>query len=402
MSIFKYKVIDKNSSLAKGFIEAPTAEMAAQVLQEKGSTVISIKEEAAKSLKFNIAIFNRIKTKDVVIFSRQFSVMISASVPMVQSLKILVEQTDNSRLKKIIFQIANDVDGGLRLSEALAKWPEVFSRFYISVVKTGETSGKLEEVLTYLADELEADYDLTSKIKGALIYPAFILTGLIGVGIFMMVFVVPKLTAVLEESGAELPIATKILIAASHFFINFWWAIAMVFALIIFGFYSLNRTNQGRAWIDRAKLSLPIFGNLFKRIYLVRFTRSMNTLILGGVTIVDSLEKTADVVDNLIYKNLIEETLKEVEEGNPISSVFVRSKFIPKMVSQMMNIGEKTGKLNVVLAKITNFYEREISNMVAKLVVLMEPIIMVIMGIGVGIMIAAIILPMYNIAGQGE
>jgi type IV pilus assembly protein PilC len=401
MPIFKYKIIDQDGNPQNGFIEAPNEEAAAQILREKNLTVITLKEEKIRIRKFNLAILNKIKAKDLVVFSRQFSVMISASVPMVQALKILVEQTENPRLKKIIFEIATNVDGGLRLSESLSKYPEIFSVFYISVIKIGETSGKLEEVLGYLADELEADYDLTNKIKGALTYPAFILAALFGVGIFMMIFVVPKLTQILEESGAELPIATKILIAASDFFINFWWMLAIIFVISVIGFIRINKTKKGKEIIDRLKLFLPIFGNLFKKIYLVRFSRSMNTLILGGVTITDSLKKTAEAVDNFIYRSLIEETLKEVEEGNPISGVFARSKFIPKMVSQMMNVGERTGKLNMVLAKISTFYEREINNTVTKLVVLMEPIVMVIMGVGVGIMIAAIILPMYNIAGQG-
>ena len=268
------------------------------------------------------------------------------------------------------------------------------------MIRAGETSGKLEESLNYLADESEKDYDMMSKVKGAMIYPIFVLVGLSAVGTAMMIFVVPKLTNILTETGAELPFATRVLIGTSGFFQDFWWAIVILMGGAVFGFKFLRNNEKGRRYLDYIKLKLPIFGKLFQRIHLVRFTRSMNTLIVGGVTITEGLRIASEVVSNEIYKELIEKTIKEVEEGNSISSVFADSNEIPKMVSQMMSIGEKTGKLDIVLARITEFYSREIDNIVANLMVLMEPIIMVVMGLAVGIMVAAIILPMYNMASN--
>jgi type II secretory pathway component PulF len=221
-----------------------------------------------------------------------------------------------------------------------------------------------------------------------------------GVGIVMMVFVVPKLTAVLTESGAELPMATKILISISDFMASFWWLLIIILAGAAFGIRLIARTEQGKRTIDFIKLRLPVFGKLFQRIYLVRFTRSMHTLLVGGVNITKSLKITSDVVSNKIYKDLIDQTVKDVEDGNSISGIFSNSKEIPKMVSQMMSIGEKTGKLDIVLKRLTDFYAREISNIVANLMTLMEPLIMVIMGVAVGVMVAAIIMPMYNMASS--
>jgi len=401
MAIFKYKALDADKKIAEGLIEAANEKMAAETLQERGLSIVSIKKhsEGKREIKF-LTILNRVKGKDVVVFSRQFSVMISANVALVQALKILIEQTENITLKMIISEVADEVDSGLRLSDALAKRPKVFSDFYINVIRSGETSGKLDEILNYLADEMEKDYDMMGKIKGAMIYPVFVLTGLVVVGVLMMIFVVPKLTDIFTETGGTLPLATRILIGTSNFLSAYWWLVLIILIGAVFGLKFYVKTPAGRRQFDFLKLRVPIFGKLFQRIYLVRFTRSMNTLIMGGVTITKSLNIASEVVGNEIYKELIEKTSQAVEDGDSISSVFVDSKEIPKMVSQMMTIGEKTGKLDVILGRVTDFYSREINNIVANLMTLMEPIIMVIMGVAVGVMVAAIILPMYNLASQ--
>jgi len=400
MPIYKYKAYNKNKQVEEGMVEANSKDYVEEILAEKGLSIVSITEISSGKKKFNLDFLNRVKIKDIVIFSRQFSVLISANVSMVQALKILIDQTANVTLKMVVSEVADEVDAGSTLSEALGKRVNIFSNFYVSVIRSGESSGKLDEVLSYLADEMEKDYDMMSKVKGAMIYPAFVLSALVVVGIVMMVFVVPKLTGILTESGAELPITTRILIGTSGFMQKYWWLLIAIVAGVAVAFRWYIKKPQGRRQLDYIKLRLPIFGHLFQLIYLVRFTRSMNTLIVGGVTIDNSLKVAAEVVGNTIYKELIEQTIKEVEDGNSISSVFITSKTIPKMVSQMLNIGEKTGKMDVILERITNFYGREIANMVANLMTLMEPIIMVIMGIAVGMMVAAVILPMYNLASN--
>ncbi len=397
MTLYKYKAINSDKQVVSGLVEADDENYAADLLQEKGLTLTLIKKKSGIDLN-NISFFNTIKAKDVVVFSRQFSVLISANVALVHSLKLLVSQVKNIRLKKVIAEVASDVDGGARLSDAFSKYPKVFSSFYVNVVRSGETSGKLDEVLSYLADELEKDFDMNAKIKGAMIYPSVVIIGLFVVGGGMMVFVVPKLTDVIISSGGELPLPTKILIAVSDFLKSYWW---MVIGILIGAYVSLKifaSKPAGKMVLDIFMLRLPIFGHLFRLIYMVRFTRSMNTLIVGGVSISKGLDITAEVVNNSVYKKLIKETKRAVEDGNSISSIFQESKEVPIMVSQMMAIGEKTGRLDKILSKITDFYTREINNIIANLMTLMEPIVIIVIGIGVGMMVAAIILPMYQMA----
>ncbi|MDA3840733.1 MAG: type II secretion system F family protein [Patescibacteria group bacterium] len=398
MSLYKYKVLDPSGKALAGLVDAVTEDMAADTLREKGYSIVSLYLESSGEQAKGAFVIDRVKPKDMVIFSRQFSVLISANVAIVQALRILVDQTENMKLKMILSEVVDEIDGGSTLSGSLAKRPKVFDNFFVNIIKSGENSGKLDEVLDYLANEIEKEYDMISKVKGAMIYPAFVMAGLGTVGIVMMVFVVPKLTTVLEESGGELPMATKILIATSSVLQNYWWLIIILLLGAFFGLKAFLRTKVGKTIFDNIVLRLPIFGRLFKLIYLTRFTRSFNTLLIGGVTMTHALKITGDIVNNSVYKNLIDKTIVSIEDGHSISKEFSQSDQIPKMVSQMMSIGEKTGKLDVILEKITEFYTREIDNIVANLMTLMEPIIMVIMGIGVGIMVAAIIMPMYQMA----
>ncbi len=400
MAIFKYKARTSSGRLRQGVSvglnESDVLSRLRQSDLEPLSVVDTTDSVDARFRRF----IAPIKTKELVIFTRQLAVMITANVTVVEALRILVDQTKNITLQNMIAEVAFEVDGGLPLSEAFAKRPKIFSNFFVNIIKSGETSGKLDEVLTYLADDMEQSYDMASKIKGAMIYPAFIIVGLLAVGIILMVYVIPNLTEILAEADAELPMATKAIIATSHFLQKYLWLVGLgVIILIIFISYAM-KTKAGRWIIDKAKLNLPIFGELFQYIYVMRFTRSLSTLVKGGVTITRSLEIVSDVVGNEVYKKIIDDTIKSVQDGNPIATVITKSKDIPKMVSQMLSVGEHTGKLGLVLDKVTEFYERESDNMLSNLSKLMEPIIMVVMGAGVGIMVAAVIMPMYNLAGQ--
>jgi type II secretory pathway component PulF len=401
MPFFEYLAKNNEGLSVRGVIEASSETAAIEVLAERDLLPLTIKLKREHGDIFaKISFLNKVSAKDLVLFSRQLSVMKSANLPLVQSLRILEKQTVNIKLKTAIAEIADEVDGGARLSQAMAGFPNIFSNFFISVIRSGETSGRLDEVLNYLADQQEKDYDLMSKIKGAMIYPAFIVGGLVVVGIVMMVFVVPKLTAILQETGGELPITTKILIGTSNVFINYWYILLLVAVGLIVGLRFYSKSTQGGLFIDVFKLRLPIFGKLFQRIYLVRFTRSMSTLLSGGVTLVEALKVTGEIVGNEVYRDLVERTVREVEDGNPVSSVFMGSKEVPVMISHMMSIGEQTGHLDSVLERLTTFYSREIDNLVTNLVSLIEPLIMVVLGVAVGGMVAAIIMPMYNMASN--
>ncbi|MFA6417428.1 MAG: type II secretion system F family protein [Patescibacteria group bacterium] len=400
MAIFRYKASDKSGHKKAGQVVGLSESDASARLKKKDLTPISLVNIThTLDMRF-LMMIAPIKVKDLAIFTRQFSVMISANVPVVESLVILVDQTENISLKNLISEIGFEVDSGSFLSEAFGKRPKIFSEFFINIVRSGETSGKLDEVLNYLADEMEQNYDMVAKIKGAMIYPIFVTAGLIGVGIVLMIYVIPNLTAILTETNAVLPFSTRVVIGASNFFKNYLWLVALIIAAIWVAMHFYLKTYFGKRQMDIVKLRMPIFGKLFKYIYLMRFTRSLSTLLKGGVTITKSLEITADVIGNIIYRELIIETLNAINDGNPVSMVMENSSYIPKMVPQMIAVGERTGKLDSVLDRITTFYSRDTANMLDNLSKLMEPIIMVIMGVGVGIMVAAVIMPMYNMASQ--
>jgi len=401
MPIFKYKAKKNSNGRTKtGLVVGMNETEVINRLSRLDLNIVSL-VDAGNTLetKLNLLI-NPIGPKDLVIFSRQFAVMISANVPVVESLIILIDQTNNISLKNLIADIAFEVDSGSMLSDAFAKKPKIFSEFFVNIIKSGETSGKLDEVLEYLADEMEKSYDMASKIKGAMIYPVFILVGLTGVGVVLMVYVIPNLTSVMIETGMELPLSTRIIIAVSDFMRNYLILIALTLIGLVMAARHYFKTNLGRYQLDTFKLRMPIFGKLFKYIYLMRFTRSLSTLLKGGVSITRSLEITAKVVGNVIYRDLILETLESINDGNPFSTVMEASGDIPKMVPQMISVGERTGRIDSVLDKVTDFYSREANAMLANLSALMEPLIMVIMGLGVGIVVAAVLMPMYNMASQ--
>lgn len=405
MAFYSYRARDTGGAEVTGLVEAPSDAIATETLLDKGLVVLSLEEQTRGSkLEIKIPfIGDRVKVKDVVIFSRQLAVMASANLPIVQAFRILVKQTVSNALKIVLSEVADDVDGGSRLSQALSKHPRVFSNFYISMVKSGETAGKLEEVLNYLADQMEKDYDLMSKVKGAMTYPAFIMGGLLMVGTIMMVFVVPKLTDILKQAGVALPITTKLLIAVSGFMASSWWlGLIILIASFIGGRVYISKSATGRYVWDLLKLKVPLFGPLiFQKIYVVRFTRSLSTLIIGGVSLTQSLQIVAEVVGNTIYRNLILETIKEIEDGNSIATVFLKSRHMPVMVSQLLVVGEQTGRIDDILSKMANFYSREVDNSVSNLVTLIEPMVLLLMGGAVGVMVSAIILPLYNLASAG-
>ena len=399
MPIYKYKARSNATGKTKAemTVGINDAEVTARLRKHDFNLLSLVDISDSWEAKIHLAI-NPIKIKDLVIFSRQFAVMISANVPVVESLIILIDQTNNFTLKNMIADIAFDVDSGALLSDAFGKHPKVFSEFFVNIIKSGETSGKLDEVLTYLADEMEKTYDMNSKIKGAMIYPVFIVSALVGVAVVLMVYVIPNLTSMLTESGVELPLATRIIVGLSNFLSDYLILIVLVLVGIVMAIRYYVKTEIGRYQMDMIKLRMPIFGRLFQYIYLVRFTRSLSTLLKGGVTITRSLEIVSKVVGNVIYRDLILETLNSINDGNPFSTVMEASEDIPKMVPQMIAIGERTGRIDSVLDKITDFYMRESDAMLANLSALMEPLIMVVMGVGVGIMVAAVLMPMYNMA----
>ncbi len=399
--IFEYRAKKEDGTTVDGKIDAANEQVAIETLSDKGLIIISLTKQSKLPFwrrPLNISFLQGVKPKKMVFISRQLSVMVSAGLPLVQALKVLAEQSDKIFLKNILNKIADDVREGRRFSVALAQFPKVFDDFYINMVRAGETAGKLDEVLNYLADQKEKNYDLMSKIKSAMIYPAFVIAAVVGVMIIMMVFVIPQLTGVLQEAGVDLPLPTKILIAVSGFFSSNFILILLATILLITGFIFWIKTPKGKAVWDDVLLKIPIFGDLFEEIYLVRFTRSLSTLIIGGIPISSALKIVAKVVGSSVYKETILDAVVDVEEGRSISSSFKDSPHIPSMLSQLLSVGERTGRLDDVLQKISDFYSREVQNTLSRLVTLLEPIIIIFLGVVVGGMVAAIVLPMYQMA----
>lgn len=396
---FNYQAKTKRGETQTGAVEAGSREAAIETLQRHDLFVVYL-EEASKvpfyirSLKF----LQKVKAKEITIFYRQLAILFEASVSPLDSLRILAEQTKNLLFRDIIFEIENDVKGGENLSDAMAKHPKVFSPFYVNVVKAGEATGKLHEVLRYLADHAEKEYNLTFKVKGAFTYPAVIFTLFIIVAIVMMIYVIPQLTSVIEETGQELPLTTKILIGASGFLKNWFWLIAIILIAAVVGLMKFIRTENGRQIFDAFKLKIPIFKSLFQKIYLTRLAENFKTLIVGGIPILKALDITAIVIGNKIYEKIIHEAREEVRVGKTISSAFANHpKYITPMFTQMMGVGEKTAELGTILDKVAYFYQQEVDRTVANLTQLIEPFMLLFLGAGVAFLVSSILMPIYNI-----
>jgi len=397
--LFNYRAKSVKGEYVEGIVESSTEELAVSILRDKDLIVISLVErrQSVMGASSALKLFGHIKIKDLVVFSRQLAVMMAASVPIVQALHILVEQTQSKNLKNILLELADDVDGGMKLSEGLARHPDAFSDFFISMVKAGEASGKLDITLDYLADQAERDYELLSKIKGAMMYPTFIIGAMVVIGTVMMVFVVPQLTQMLVDSGAALPFPTRMLIGFSKILQSYWWLVAMGLVLVFGGLRAFIGSPEGRKVFDELKVKTPVFGGLFKVIYLVRFTRSLSTLMGGGVPLAQALEIVANVIGNSTWKKMLLDTTTAVREGNTIASQLLYNPLFPQSVAHMVAVGEQTGRLEEILKTLTGFYAKEINSRVEGLVSLIEPVIMVVMGVGVGGMVAAILLPMFSL-----
>ena len=402
---FQYTARTKEGKLESDIAEAPSLEAAISMLQNQQLVIIEIKPfiEAAY-LNLNILtkqinnLLNRIKSEDIVLFSKQLAILIQAKVPLVQSLRVLTKQTRNPNFAGIINAVANDVDAGMIFSRALSKYPRVFSNFFIQMTRSGEISGRLEETLTYLSDYINKQYLLNSKVKGAMIYPAFILGAFVIVGVVMLIFVIPNITLILVESGQKLPLVTRILIGTSDFTKKWGWIVFIILgAMIYFIRASIKKSPEWRYAYDGLKLRFPIFGELLKKIYLARFSETLSTLSSAGIAISQSLEITADVVGNSVYKRIILEADEAVRKGSNISMVFARYPEILPMVTQMISIGEQTGKLDSILKQISAFFTEEVNRAFDNIVNLIEPILIVVLGVGVGISVAAILLPIYNL-----
>lgn len=397
---FQYEAKDKNGNLRTGKVVADSQAKAESLLSDNGLIIVSL-EVMQEDILQKLWPFGRsVPAKEMVMFSRQLSTLIGAQVPILQALRILLNQVNNNYLKKVINEIINNIESGDSLSLSISRHPEIFGNVYVSVVHSGELSGSLDKSLNYLADQLEKDYDLTSKVKGAMTYPVFVLGALVIVGALMFLFILPNLTSVLTEQGGQLPFITVMLIKFTKFFQVYWWTFLVGGVVFYFGFrYTIN-TQIGRYYFDRLKISTPIVGGIFQKIYLARFSRNLSTLIVGGIPIIKALEVVSDLVNNVIYRDIILEAANKLASGKTISSALEGHKEMPAIVTQMIQVGEQSATLTNILMKLAAFYEKEVDTKISSLTSLMEPLIMIVIGVAVGILVAGILLPIYNLASS--
>lgn len=398
MPRFRYTAKDNTGSSQKGFVEALTINQALNMLHERGMTIIDLKE-IIQPISINIG-HSGISFSDLVYFTRQLSTMITAGLTLIEALGVLKQQTSKQALLKLISQIESDIQGGKSFTDVLEKHPNVFPPIYRALVRAGEASGKLDTILSRLADNLEKSKDFRSKIRGALIYPAIIVIGMVIVATIVMIVVIPRMTSMYQEFGVELPLPTQILIAISNFMVNFWYILLAGIIAGTVGFLKFRQTRIGRFFFAEVSLNLPIFGPLIKESTLVEVTRTLSMLIEGGVPILTSLEIAQNATSNILYQEAFINAAKKVEKGFPLSEPLESSKLFPPILGQMVTVGEQTGKLGDSLLKLSRYFETEAESAVRTLTTMIEPLIMVVLGLGVGFLVMAVLLPIYSLTSK--
>ena len=397
---FTYEALTDKGEKHDGVIEAVTKELAIAGLQRRGLIVTSIKNEKEAKKWFEVSVYEKVPMKQVVILSRQISTLFEAQVSALKAFSLLAENSQNKLLGAKLSQIVTDLQGGSSIANALAKHPDIFSDFYVNMVKAGEESGKLTQVFSYMADYLDRQYALTSKTKHALVYPTFVIGIFIAVMVLMFTVVVPKLSAIIQESGQEVPFYTKIVMAISSFLVHY--GIFLLIAVVVFFFYiiRLSRTKRGKQVLDDARLGIPVVGNLYQKLYLARIADNMDTMLSSGIPIIRSIEITARVVGNKRYEAVMLEAMEAVKSGKAFSAALaMHPTEIPKIMTQIILVGEETGSMGSILKMLAKFYNREVDEAVDTLVGLIEPFMIISLGIGVGLLLVSILVPIYNIAG---
>jgi len=399
MEKFKYKAKDKEGKTVQGLVEASNITQAAKILREKDLLVISLfpkGESLTAQVKKGLG---RVTIQDKVNFTRQLSTMINAGLTITESLSILENQA-NPAMGQLLNDVVREVEGGGNFADALEKHPKVFDQIYVALIRSGEAAGVLDKILLRLADNLEKNSEFRRRIKGAMVYPIIVVGGMIGVMAIMMIFVIPKLTMVYEEFQADLPISTKILIGVSKFASHFWWIVLIILAGLVFLVRLLAQNLQFKKQLDGLTFKLPIIGKLRKGMMLTEFTRTLGLLIGSGILIVEAIDVTRKSLGSPNYEEKMEQASKEVEKGLPLATALARTEIFPPILPQMIAVGEETGKLDEVLGKVSTYFEQEADAAVKGLTTAIEPIIMIVLGVGVGFLMISIIMPIYNLTNK--
>jgi len=401
MKQFTYKALDKDGKPASGVVENISDKQAVRTLQGRGLMVVELREKTGLSWGNFFSIFglaNKVSTREVATITRLLATMLETGLPLTDALINLATQTRGTYLGEVIRSIQTDVRSGVSLSESLGRYPEVFNSLYINLIKAGEASGKVGETMEKLADTLEAGLDFESKVRGAMTYPAIVLTAMVGVAVFMLVSIVPQISVVYKEYGADLPLPTRMLMGLSGLVTNYF---LIVLAVLVFGFflYRTLRKNQVSDYlINNAIFAVPVLGKIQKDVLLTVMTRTLGALLGAGVAIIDALGIVSKILGNNLYRVGLEAAAKAVEKGVPLSVAISRDENFPLMISQLLAIGEETGTVDQSLLRLGKFYQEAVERQTKTLTTAMEPLLILLMGIGVGGLAIAILLPLFNLA----
>lgn len=398
---FKYEALDQAGKAQAGVVNAATQDAAIESLQRRGFTITALVGDEPKGLNnllnAHVPFFGGVSGRDIVILSRQLATLFEAQVSALRIFRLLAEQASKPYLRSVLTEISDDLQAGNSISKALVKHPKAFSDFYVNMVRAGEESGKLDQTFLFLADYIDRSYELASKARNALIYPAFILFTFFAVMTLMLTVVIPKIGSILADSGQELPIYTKIILAFSDFLINYGIFLLVALILGAYFIYRYGQTEHGKLSLSRVKLSIPYVGELYQKLYLSRFADNMHVMLSSGISAVRSLEITSSVIENAVYQTILLEALEGVKAGSPMSQTLGQyPDEIPAIMVQMLQIGEETGELGNILERMAKFYNREVNAAVDTLVSLIEPVLIVALAVGVGFLLASVLLPIYS------
>ncbi|NTW27205.1 MAG: type II secretion system F family protein [Candidatus Moranbacteria bacterium] len=399
---FIFQAKNSDGRIVEGRLDATDSAAAVVMLQERGYVPLKVEKpkDVSGVVKDLERLWEGVNLRELSVFFRQLATLIEAKVSIVASLQAVGEQTENGFLKIVINELIGDIEDGVPFSEAMSKHPDVFENLAVSMVKAGELSGNLQRSVLFLAENTEKNYELNSKIKGALFYPVFVFSAALIIGFIVFTVVLPKLTGIFKDMNVEIPWYTSILMAAGDFMSAYWWMVGFIFIGVIAGISYYVKTEDGRKEWDIVKMKIPVIGKLFEYVYISRFSENLSVLLDGGIPIVRALVIVGEVVNSSAYEAVILRAADEVKSGGTMSSVFARSEFFPPIVSQMIKIGEDAGKVSEVLRHMSVFYNQETDRITRNLSTMLEPILITFLGLGVGVLVFAILMPIYNIAGS--
>ncbi len=405
MKVFTYKGLSNKGEKVAGDIDAATRDGAIEILHQRDIIITSLvdKAEGGAGLNKSIAFFSKVPVKEVVFMARQIATLFEAHVSANKAFSLIAEQAENKTLKTQLRSVTNDLASGISISQSLAQYPETFSAFFVNMVKSGEETGKLSETFIFLADYMERQYELNRKVKSALIYPAFVISVFFGVMVLMFTFIIPKLGKMITESGQPVPVYTQLVLKISDLFVNNGLLMLILAVIIVTSLIIFLKGQKGKIWLDSVKLKLPFIKVLFQKIYLARIADNLDTMLSAGIPIIRTLEVTSAVVSNRVYENIIKDVSDQVKSGISLANAFAKHTEVPSMLSQMIRVGEETGMLGQVLKTLGKFYRREVDQAVDTIVALIEPAMIILLGLGVGVLLVSVLVPIYQVsmsAGQ--